>query len=172
MAARIKGAKGSADIGFDLEAQDLLRLGTPRAFLEAQRERYCEGKGVERAAALLSALRICLWSGEAVPTWAAQAFLDATSTWFALRARSLDEAFGVPPIGVKRFAQMGERRKIAAALFNAIADLTRCNKPIDWASLETKLGASKSKLQNLYYSLRGASARRNSQKRRAKIKKM
>lgn len=138
-----------------------------RAQLEEYERLFKQARGDRRAGLLFITIRFCGSRGIALPEWAVDEFFHATNAWFALRAGSLDEAFGATPTTEKRLAQRRASRLLALKVGLAVHERQARGQSIDWQALSRKLGASKTALQDLYYGrkARGRVSRKFGRKR-------
>lgn len=120
--------------------------------LEDMRAAFEARQGRARAGALFRAFRYCGDRAIPLPKWAVQAFGQATDEWFSLKVGSLDEAFGTAPITKKRLALLRGRRRLMLRVHLEVFNARRAKKAIDWNALAETLGASKTTLQEIFYS--------------------
>lgn len=122
-----------------------------QAFLARCRERYEGGN----SAAVLDAVDICLRAGQRVPLWAAQPFCDRYLDWAAGCARSLDDAFGVVPLTLRKFATRRRYNRLRLKIVYRVLQLHKQeDKPIGAATFVTvaqELNVSESTVRRIYY---------------------
>jgi hypothetical protein len=122
-----------------------------QAFLARCRERYEGGY----SAAVLDAVDICLRAGQRVPLWAAQPFCDRYLDWAAGRSRTLDDAFGVVPLTLRKFATRRRHDRLRLTIVYRVLQLhEQEGKPIGaatFAAIAQELNVSESTVRRIYY---------------------
>ena len=78
--------------------------------IEERRKQFEAGD----AAALLDAVDLCARSGTAMPLWVVEAFCERYLDWRLLRAKTLDDAFGVKRPKNMRFHDQARRERLKA----------------------------------------------------------
>jgi hypothetical protein len=121
--------------------------------LDGYKDQYENSTGGDRVAALFSAILFCGSDGIVIPECAFKGFLEATGKWFDLEVNSLDEAFGVKPLPDTTRKNRARNRDLMFKVFARVLMLKKQGKPIPWDKLAKDFGASKSKLQDLYYKM-------------------
>ena len=119
------------------------------------REKFENAEGefadTDRTVALFQNVRMCAQAGVAPPQWVVQALAERIGPWLNLEVGSLDDAFGVNRYSETSLTSMKRNHRISLELFERVRGLEDQGVTIPWADLEKEFGASKTKLQTMYY---------------------
>lgn len=102
--------------------------------------------------ALIQAIGFCFAQEIVAPEWIVGAFCEATNKWFSMRAKTLDEAFGVRLPKGAHFHALKQRRRLKVAVWNAVQDAKNRGRAINdklfaevGKSLRPPIGKSRAK---------------------------
>lgn len=106
---------------------------------------------------LFSAIRFCGSEGIPMPEWVVAAFFGATNAWYSMRARTLDDAFGISSQTVKRFHAEQRRRKLRPVIYQRVerrhSEGENINKKL-FASIGEEYGVGSTVASECYYEMR------------------
>jgi hypothetical protein len=106
-------------------------LDIPASIEAIALEEYRTGYEAGKKADLLRAIRFCLDQEIIPPDWIVRAFAAATNRWFSLRAKTLDDAFGIKyPKGAHLNASR-KRRALTPAVLVAVGNARAEGRPVD-----------------------------------------
>jgi hypothetical protein len=80
---------------------------------------------------LFAAIRFCGNEGVLMPEWVVDAFYKATNAWYSMRARTLDDAFGITPPTVKRLRAKQSRREKGLGIYLRVQEMHSDVVPIN-----------------------------------------
>lgn len=124
--------------------EDLIQI-----YLEALRIEFTAGK----KDSLLEAIRFCGNEQVIMPEWVVGAFFAATNDWYALKVKTLDDAFGCPWPKGKHLNAAKKRRDKAPAVYLMVKKAKDSGIPVDSSLFEgiaSELGINKTDAISYY----------------------